>query len=78
MEATLLHLQRTMEPNTQMHGRGQVHYIEVTSDNEEEEEISQIQNMEVETIEIEEEQIIGQDSMATLASINGVPKYNTF
>jgi hypothetical protein len=27
---------------------------------------------------VEEEQITGQDSMATLASISGVPKYNTF
>jgi hypothetical protein len=30
---------------------GQVHYIEVTSDNEEEDEIGQIQNMEAETTE---------------------------
>ena len=56
-----------------------MHYIEVTSDNEEEDEIGQIQNMEAETTEVvEEEQIMGQDSMATLASISGVPKYNTF
>jgi hypothetical protein len=59
-------------------GRGQVHYIEVTSNNEEEEEISQIQNIEAETVETEEEEIIVQDSTATLASISGVPKYNTF
>jgi hypothetical protein len=60
-------------------GRGQVHYIEVTSYNKEEYEIGQIQNMEAETTEAaEEEQITGQDSMATLASISGVPKYNTF
>lgn len=59
-------------------GRGQVHYIEVTSDNGEEEEISQIQNMEAETTEAVEKHIIGQDNMATLASISGVPKYNTF
>jgi hypothetical protein len=65
-------------PTHKCMGRGQVHYIEVTSDNEEEEEIDQIQNMEAETIETEEEQITGQDSMATLASISGVPKYNTF
>jgi hypothetical protein len=65
-------------PTHKCMGRGQVHYIEVTSDNEEEEEVGQIQNMEAETIETEEEQITGQDSMATLASISGVPKYNTF
>ena len=63
-------------------GRGQVHYIEVTSNNKEEEEINQIQNIEAETIETTEEEIIGQDSTAeekaTLASISGVPKYNTF
>jgi hypothetical protein len=60
-------------------GHGQVHYIEVTSDNKEEYEIGQIQNMEVETTEVtEEEQIIGHDSMSTLESISGVPKYNTF
>jgi hypothetical protein len=35
--------------------------------------------MEAETTEaVEEEQITRQDSMATLASISGVPKYNTF
>jgi hypothetical protein len=56
-----------------------VHYIEVTSDNEEEDEIGQIQNMEAETTKVvEKEQIMGQDSMANLASISGVPKYNTF
>jgi hypothetical protein len=32
-------------------GRGQVHYIEVTSDDEEEDEYGQIQNMEAETLE---------------------------
>jgi hypothetical protein len=65
-------------PSHKCMGRGQVHYIEVTSDNEEEDEIGQIQNMEAETTEaVEEEQITGQDSMATLASISGVPKYNT-
>ena len=59
-------------------GHGQVHYIEVTSNNEDEEEIIQIQNMEANTIVTKEEQITGHDSMATLASISGVPKYNTF
>jgi hypothetical protein len=46
-------------PTHKCMGRGQVHYIEVTSDNEEEEEIGQIQNMEVETTEAVEEQITG-------------------
>jgi hypothetical protein len=59
-----------------------VHYIEVTSDNEEEEEIGQIQNIEAETLETTEEEIPGHDNTAgekaTLASISGVPKYNTF
>jgi hypothetical protein len=41
-------------------GYGQVHYIEVTLDNEEEDEIGQIQNMEAETTEVvEEEQTMG-------------------
>jgi hypothetical protein len=38
--------------------RGQVHYIEVTSDNEEE-EIGQIQNIEAKAIEAVEEEITG-------------------
>jgi hypothetical protein len=59
-------------------GRGQVHYVEVTSDNEEEDKIGQIQNMEAETTKVVEEQITGHDSMDTLASISGVTEYNTF
>ena len=63
-------------------GRGQVHYIEVTSDNEEEEDFSHIQNMEADTIETADEEATGHDSTtkerAALASISGVPKYNTF
>jgi hypothetical protein len=63
-------------------GRGQVHYIEVTSDNEEEEDYGQIQNIEAETPETAEEEIPELDSAAgekaTLASISGVPKFNTF
>jgi hypothetical protein len=38
-------------------GHGQAHYIEVISDNEEEEEIDQIQNIEAETIETTEKEI---------------------
>jgi hypothetical protein len=46
-------------PTHKCMGRGQVHYIEVTSDNEEEEEISQIKNIEAETLETTEEEILG-------------------
>jgi hypothetical protein len=63
-------------------GRGQVHYIEVTSDNEEEEKYGQIQSIEAETTETSEEEVPELDcaagEKATLASISGVPKFNTF
>jgi hypothetical protein len=63
-------------------GCGQVHYIEVTLDNEEDEDFGHIQNMEVDSTETIEEEATGHDSVAeeraTLASISGVPKYNTF
>jgi hypothetical protein len=63
-------------------GQGQVHYIEVTSDDEEEDEYGQIQNMEAETLEAAEEEVPELDcavgEKATLASISGVPKFNTF
>jgi hypothetical protein len=69
-------------PSHKCMGRGQVHYIEVTSDNEEEEDYGQIQNIEAETTEALEEEIPEQDctagGKATLASINRVPKFNTF
>jgi hypothetical protein len=69
-------------PSHKCMGRGQVHYIEVTSDNEEEEDCNQLQNMEAETTETAEEEVTGQNSTAegkaTLASISGVPKYNNF
>ena len=59
-----------------------MHYIEVTSDNEEEEDYDQLQNMEAETTEATEEEVPEHDSMAggksTLASISGVPKFNPF
>jgi hypothetical protein len=44
-------------------GRGQVHYIEVTSDDEEEDEYGQIQNMEAETLEATEEEVPELDSV---------------
>jgi hypothetical protein len=63
-------------------GRGQVHYIEVTSDNEEEEQYGQIRNIEAKIAEIGEEEVPELDcaagEKATLASISGVPKFNTF
>ena len=63
-------------------GWGQVNYIEVTSDDEEEDEYGQIQNMEVKTLEAIEEEVPELDCAAgekvTLASISGVPKFNTF
>jgi hypothetical protein len=69
-------------PSHKCMGRGQVHYIEVTSDDEEEDEYGQIQNMEAETLETTEEEVPELDcaagEKATLASINGVPKFNTF
>jgi hypothetical protein len=69
-------------PSHKCMGRGQVHYIEVTSNNEEEEDFSHIQNMEADTTETAEEEATDHESTveerATLASISGVPKYNTF
>jgi hypothetical protein len=69
-------------PSHKCMGRGQVHYIEVTSDNEEEEYHGQLQNMEAETTETTEEEVTGQGSTTegkgTLASISRVPKFNTF
>jgi len=63
-------------------GRGKAHYIEVTSDNEEDEDFGHIQNIEADTTETAEEEGTGHDiatdEKATLASINGVSKYNTF
>jgi hypothetical protein len=63
-------------------GRGQVHYIEVTSNDEEEDEYGQIQNMEAKTLEAAEKEVLELDcaagEKATLASISGVPKFNTF
>jgi hypothetical protein len=69
-------------PSHKCMDHGQVHYIEVTSNNEEEGEFDHIQNMEVDTTKIADEEATGHDSAAkeraTLASISGVPKYNTF
>jgi hypothetical protein len=44
-------------PSHKCMGRGQVHYIEVTSNNEEEEDCGQTQNIEAETTETSEEEV---------------------
>jgi hypothetical protein len=70
------------DPSHKCMGRGKVHYIEVTSDNEEDEDFGHLQNIEEDTTETPEEEVTGHDmttdEKATLASISGVPKYNTF
>jgi hypothetical protein len=69
-------------PSHKCMGRGQVHYIEVTSDDEEEDEYGQIQNMEAEMLEATEEEVPELDCAAgkksMLESISRVPKFNTF
>jgi hypothetical protein len=54
----------------------------VTLDNEEDEYFGHIYNMEADTTKTAEEEATGHESAteerATLASISGVPKYNTF
>jgi hypothetical protein len=69
-------------PSHNCMGHGQVHYIDLTSDNEEDEDFGHIQNKEADTAETAEEEAAGHDNTAeerdTLASISGVPKYNTF
>jgi hypothetical protein len=70
------------DPSHKCMGHGKAHYIEVTFDNEEDGDFDHIQNIEEDTTEIVEEEATGHDSTtkekATLASISGVPKYNTF
>jgi hypothetical protein len=67
--------------------KGKDHYIEVISDDEEEEDFGHIQNMEsnpprMDPTENEEEEEAGfglaVDKKVTISSINGVPKFNTF
>jgi hypothetical protein len=73
----MLHMQRAVGPIPQVYGCGKAHYIEVTSDNEEDEDFGHIQNIEADNIETAEEEATGHDSAteekATLASISGVP-----
>jgi hypothetical protein len=56
------------DPSHKCMGRGKAHYIKVTSDNEDE-DFGHLQNIEAD---------MATDEKATLASISGVPKYNTF
>ena len=70
------------DPSHKCIGRGKAHYIEVTSDNEEDEDFGHLQNIKADTTEAVEEESPGHDmtteEKAMLASISGVPKYNTF
>ena len=68
-------------------GKGKAHYIEVISDDDEEDDFGHIQNIEanpsrVDPIDNEEGEETGPnltiDKKVTIASISGVPKFNTF
>jgi hypothetical protein len=63
-------------------GRGKNHYIEVNSDNEDDEDSVHLQKIEADTTETTKEEgtshVIATYEKDTLASISGVPKYNTF
>jgi hypothetical protein len=75
------------EPGHKCMGKGKAHYIEVISDDEDEEDFGHIQNMEANPLRIdatENEEGEGAgfgltgDKKVTIASISGVPKFNTF
>jgi hypothetical protein len=70
------------DPSQKCMGRGKAHYIEVTFDNEEDEDFGHIQNIEADTTETIEEEDTSHGSAteekAMLASISGVPKFDTF
>jgi len=75
------------DPGKKCMVKGKDHYIEVISDDEEEEDSSHIQKMEENTprmdpTENEEEEEVGfglaADKKVTIACISGVPKFNTF
>jgi len=68
-------------------GKGKIHYIEVLSNSEEEDDVGHLQNMEVtqeeekHTHEEEEEEAMHKHAWikrVVIASINGVPKFITF
>jgi hypothetical protein len=75
------------EPGHKCMGKFKAHYIEVIYDDEDEEDFGHIQHMEenppridpIENEEGEEEHFgLTRDKKVTIASINGVPKFNTF
>jgi hypothetical protein len=59
-------------------GKGKIHYIEVLSDSEEEDDVGHLQNMEV--AQAEEETMCKQAGIkkVVIASISEVPKISTF
>jgi hypothetical protein len=66
------------EPRHSCMGKGKIHYIEVPSDSEEEDDVGHLQNMEV--AQAEEEAMCKQAGIkkVVIASISGVPKISTF
>jgi hypothetical protein len=70
------------DPSHKCMGKGKAHYIEVTYDNDEDEYFSHLQDIEADTTETTKEESPSHgmtiEEKATLASISGVPKYNTF
>jgi hypothetical protein len=69
------------DPTHKFMGKGKAHYNEVISDDEDE-DLGHIQNMEAKTLGQMEEEDANHDLVAdekvTIASISGVPKFNTF
>ena len=70
------------DPTHKCMGKGKSHYIEVISNDEEDEDFVHLQNMEAENQgQAEEEDAshdLTTDKKVTLASISEVPKFNTF
>jgi hypothetical protein len=70
------------DPTHKCMGKGKAHYIEVISDDEEEEDFGHLQNIEANpTVNTKEEDVshsLVADEKVTLASISRVPKFNTF
>jgi hypothetical protein len=69
-------------PTHKCMGKGKSHYIEVISNDEEEEYFKHLQNIEADPLGNEEEEDASHDLVANekviLASINGVPKFKNF
>jgi hypothetical protein len=70
------------DPTHKCMGKGKAHYIEVILDDEEDEDFGYLQNMEDENPGHAEEEDASHDlttdEKVTIASIRGVPKFNTF